>query len=81
MTLLSPLKALQHRQPSEWEVIIEGPQVGAAMSPPCSTHLYLNMIDELASCNHEKPLYALTKIDSSFTCEKKGESEVLKMVT
>lgn len=33
VTLLSPLKDLQHRQPSEWEVIIGGPQVGASMPP------------------------------------------------
>lgn len=81
VALLSPLKDLQHRQLSEWEVIIGGPQVGAAVSPPCSAHLYLNMIDELALCNHENPFYALTKIDSSFICKKKGKSEVLKMVT
>lgn len=73
VTLLSPLKDLQHSHLSEWEVIIGGLQVGVAMSPPCSAHLYLNMIDELALCNHEKPLYALTKIDSTFICKKKGK--------
>lgn len=77
MTLLSPLKDLQHRQPSKWEVIIGGPQVG----PPCSTHLCLNMINGLALCNHEEPLYALIKIGFSFTSKNKGKSKALKMVS
>lgn len=82
MTLLSPLKDLQHRQPSEWEVIIGGPQVGASMPPPLAQAiLCLNMINEVALCNHGKPLYTLIKMDFGFTSKKRKKSKALKMVT
>lgn len=55
-----------------------GARVGAPMPPPCSPHLYLNMINELALCNREKPLHALIKIDFSFTSKKKGKAKALK---
>lgn len=78
MTLLSPLKDLQHRQPSNGKCSLGAPRQGAPHPAPCSTHLCLNVINELAFRNHEKSLYALIKIDFNFTSKKKVNPKPLK---
>lgn len=79
VTLLSPLKDLQHRQPSEWEVIIGGaPGRGLHAPPLVQAILCLNMINEVALCNRGKPLYTLIKMDFGFTSKKRKNLKPLK---
>lgn len=60
-----PFKA-QYRQPSEWRMVIGGPQVGAA-TPRSAKPLCLNVISELALHNRKLLSCAFIKIDFSFT--------------